>query len=87
MENEVFVLVPRGVYDHGVIGVYVTEDEARAVAAEIWPRTDGHHDFVIYRRVLHAVHDDVFHHTFWPTTALDRGDPRVVLDSEMPKPG
>lgn len=35
----VYVLVPTAVYDHGIIGVYETPEDARAAAEEIWPQS------------------------------------------------
>jgi hypothetical protein len=57
-----YVLVPTAVYDHGVIGVYETKEQARAAALEVWPKTDGHHAFFIYERELGESRFDVFTH-------------------------
>lgn len=56
----VYVLVPTAVYDHGIIGVYATPEDAVAAAEGIWPQTDGHHNMVIHERVIGVTHDDVF---------------------------
>lgn len=56
----VYVLVPTAVYDHGIIGVYATPEEAHAAAEEIWPETDGHHTLVIHEREVGDTHADVF---------------------------
>lgn len=71
----VHVLVPTAVYDHGVIGVYATPEDARVAAQKIWPQTDGHHKLVIHAREIGATHDDVFIRK----TASDRhpGVPRI----------
>jgi hypothetical protein len=59
-----YVLVPTGIYDQGVIGVYETKDQARAAALEVWPKTDGHHAFRVYERELGESHFDVFTHAW-----------------------
>lgn len=72
----VFLLVPRAIYDHGVIGVYSSEERAREAAEEIWPQTDGHHKLVIVPMEVDGEAKDVFEKamTFW----ADASDPGLI---------
>jgi hypothetical protein len=65
-----YVLIAEAVYDHGVIGVYSSEQEARDVAEEIWPTTDGHHRFRIDMLRLGETNAGVFE--------------RYILESNVP---
>lgn len=76
-----YVLVPTAVYDHGVIGVYETKDQARAAALEVWPKTDGHHAFLIYERELGESHFDVFEHSMSGRTVASDKEP-IFPDEE-----
>jgi hypothetical protein len=78
----VFVLVPSAVYDHGVVGVYETEEEARRAAVYLWPKTDGHHAFIIVPRKLGATHPDVFNRAMYPALPLATGPPRILMEDE-----
>lgn len=73
----VYVLVPTAVYDHGIIGVYETPEDARAAAEEIWPQTDGHHGFVIHEREIGVTHDDVFTKRTWSGAKLATGPAEI----------
>jgi hypothetical protein len=77
----VYVLIPRAIYNHGVVGVYESEQDARDAALEIWPTTDGHHEFVIVPRVLGETHPDVFTRILsWGIeTKPDPGEPRIEV--------
>jgi hypothetical protein len=57
-----YVLVPTAVYDHGVAGVFSSEELAREAAQEIWPTTDGHHRFRIDVLEQDKAYPDVFDH-------------------------
>ncbi len=51
-----YYIVKRGVYDHGVLGIYATLEEAKSRCEAHTDANkqdgDGYHDFVIYRTVL-----------------------------------
>lgn len=44
---QVYVLVTTAAYDHGICGVYSSEELARARAEELWNQSDAHHVFRI----------------------------------------
>jgi hypothetical protein len=74
----VYVLVPEAVYDHGIVGVYGTEEDARDAAERLWPETDGHHSFRIVPRVVGETHKDVFRLAYnWRGVTPDPGEPRI----------
>jgi hypothetical protein len=79
MTATVYVLIPEAVYDHGVIGVYSTEALARAAAEEIWPRTDGHHEFRIVTRVVDVTYIGVFEHKSHSDSELATGPAPIRL--------
>lgn len=74
-----YILIPDAVYDHGVIGVYATEAEARAVAEDLWPHSDGHHDLAIVKRELGVTYD--WSVLKWPygSPPRDPGPPRIAI--------
>jgi hypothetical protein len=77
----VFVVVPTAVYSHGIIGVYETEEDALRAARQLWPTTDGHHTFVVHKRVVGATYVD------FPATMYGMRDPgelRVEVEDEPP---
>lgn len=76
----VYVLIPTAVYDHGVVGVYESEEDARFAALEIWPSTDGHHDFVIVPRILGVSYENVFSKAYnWGGAKPNPGEPRIEV--------
>lgn len=82
----VYVLIPEAVYDHGVVGVYETEDDARDAALRLWPETDGHHSFRIVPRVVGVTHKDVYGFSMahnWGGVKCDPGDPegRIYVEN------
>lgn len=82
--QRVFVLVPSAVYDHDVIGVYATEQDARAAAEALWPQTDGHHRFTIRPREIGVTYDVDFTKA-WPWhEKQDPGPAHVELHDEPP---
>lgn len=79
----VYVLVPVAVYDHGIIGVYSTEEQARAAAEKVWPDTDGHHALVIRPVVLNETYAKVFSHRAYESRPhRDPGEPRIELEHQ-----
>ena len=57
---KLWVVVPTAVYDHGVVGVFSSEEKAVEAVAAVWPDTDGHHAFRVEELELDRVYEDVF---------------------------
>lgn len=89
MKQHVYVVIPTAVYDHGIVGVYTDEAQARLVAKEIWHKTDGHHAFRIEQIEVNRTYENVFDHFPWhdQPTFIDK-DPLVQVwikeDEEAP---
>lgn len=67
--ERLYVLVATAVYDHGVIGVYSSEQLAKDAAEEIWVNTDGHHVFRIVVVEPDKTYENVFEYTMWEQSA------------------
>lgn len=42
-----YLVIPRAVYYHGVIGVFTTRELAEQCAEKFWKDSDGHHELVV----------------------------------------
>ena len=58
--QRLWVVVPTSVYDHGVVGVFSSEEAAVEAVARIWPDTDGHHALRVEVLELDRAYQDVF---------------------------
>jgi hypothetical protein len=74
----VYVLVAAGIYDQGVVGVYATEDDARAAAEKIWPQTDGYHGFDIREYHLGATRENAFPYGWSDRRIPPKGPARIT---------
>jgi hypothetical protein len=54
----VYVLVPSAVYDHGVLGVYETKEQAEEAARLVYEQSDGHHVMYIKPRTIGTTYHD-----------------------------
>jgi len=48
MDDTLYLLTLKGIYDQGPLGIFQNEKDARNYAESLYEESDGYHGFVIY---------------------------------------
>lgn len=80
--QSVYVVIATAVYDHGVVGVYLTREEATAATEDQWRHSDGHHAFRVEEIQVGATYD-VYPRFHYSDEVPTEAEPRVEFVPEQ----